>query len=637
MADWRSRIQPGNSSREAFASAKGAMSVRWRVAHLVWEARPALAVAVVGFVLIEGILPPLALVAIGWATGHIPAAVRDGLGSPAGHALLGSLGVGAAAYGLSLLRGPVEDLLSAYCSAVMSTDLQRRLTAAVSIPIGIEHLERPEVLDQLSAATGELSSTRPSDAPMTLAGALGDRLQGLLACMVLATFRWWIGLMFFVGWAAMRPPLRRLLANRALLTRQATSKLRHSWYYLGATIRPEFAKEVRLFGLSRWLLDRYHEHWRAGMDPALGQARKFERIATGFGVLICLMYVIGAGTLGLAAYHGSVPLQTVSVMLPMFMMAMQVGGVSTGDVTLEQMLAAVPDVDSLVGELAGEDNNPGSGPVSAAARDGRDATIHAWSTIRFEHVSYAYPGQSRAAIDDLDLSLSAGSSLAIVGVNGAGKTTLVTLLARLRDPTSGRIAIDDVDLSTLDALEWQRRVAVVYQEFTHYPFSARDNVALVDLGGGIDEQLLERAVEMAGATEVIARLPHRWDTVLATGYRRGVDLSGGQWQRIALARALYSVGRGAQLLILDEPTSQLDIRAEAAFYERFLELTTNVTTIVVSHRFSTVRRAERIAVLDGGRITELGSHDELLDLDGNYAAMFRAQAAGFLEGQHSSD
>jgi ATP-binding cassette, subfamily B, bacterial len=613
------------------------MSVRWRVARLVWEARPALAVAVVGFVLIEGILPPLALVAIGWATGHIPAAVRDGLGSPAGHALLGSLGVGAAAYGLSLLRGPVEDLLSAYCSAVMSTDLQRRLTAAVSIPVGIEHLEHPEVLDQLSAATGELSSTRPSDAPMTLAGALGDRLQGLLACTVLATFRWWIGLMFFLGWMAMRPPLRHLLANRALLARQATATLRHSWYYLGATIRPEFAKEVRLFGLSRWLLDRYRDHWRAGMAPALSEAGRFERIAVGFGFLICLMYVIGAGTLGLAAYHGSISLRTVSVMLPMFMMAMQVGGVSTGDVTLEQMLAAVPDVDSLVGELAGKHTNLRSTPVSAAKRDDEGASIHKWSTISFEHVSYAYPGQSRAAIDDLDLSLGAGSSLAIVGVNGAGKTTLVTLLARLRDPTSGRIAIDDVDLSMLDALEWQRRVAVVYQEFTHYPFSARDNVALVDLGRSIDEQLLERAVEMAGATETIARLPHGWDTVLATGYRRGVDLSGGQWQRIALARALYSVGRGAQLLILDEPTSQLDIRAEAAFYERFLELTTGVTTIVVSHRFSTVRRATRIAVLDGGRITELGSHDELLDLDGTYAAMFSAQAAGFLEGQRPHD
>jgi ATP-binding cassette subfamily B protein len=308
----------------------------------------------------------------------------------------------------------------------------------------------------------------------------------------------------------------------------------------------------------------------------------------------------------------------------MFMMAMQVGGVSIGDVTLEQMLAAVPDVDALVAEL---------GTVTGPAVGG--APVPQWSTITFEQVSYTYPGADRAALSELDLSLRAGSSLAIVGVNGAGKTTLITLLARLRDPTTGRIAVDGIDLSALDPLAWQRRVAVVYQDFTHYPLTARENVALVDLEGEVDDELLARAVEMAGATSVIDGLPHGWDTVLAAGYRRGGDLSGGQWQRIALARALYAVGRGAGLLVLDEPTAQLDIRSEAAFYERFLELTTGVTSIVISHRFSTVRRAERIAVLDGGRITELGTHDELLALGGTYAEMFRAQAAGFLERQRA--
>jgi ATP-binding cassette subfamily B protein len=288
------------------------------------------------------------------------------------------------------------------------------------------------------------------------------------------------------------------------------------------------------------------------------------------------------------------------------------------------MLAAVPDVDALVAEL---------GTVTGPAVGG--APVPQWSTITFEQVSYTYPGADRAALSELDLSLRAGSSLAIVGVNGAGKTTLITLLARLRDPTTGRIAVDGIDLSALDPLAWQRRVAVVYQDFTHYPLTARENVALVDLEGEVDDELLARAVEMAGATSVIDGLPHGWDTVLAAGYRRGGDLSGGQWQRIALARALYAVGRGAGLLVLDEPTAQLDIRSEAAFYERFLELTTGVTSIVISHRFSTVRRAERIAVLDGGRITELGTHDELLALGGTYAEMFRAQAAGFLERQRA--
>lgn len=591
------------------------------MARLVVAASPALALAVLAFVLVEGVLPTLALVAIGWATGRIPAAVAHGLGSPAGHALLVALAVGAGAYALSLMRSPLEDLLSAHSSAVMTADLQRRLVRAVSRPTGIEHLEDPDVLDRLASATGELSSARPGDAPMTLAGVLGDRFAGLLACAVLAGFRWWVGLMFLVGWCAIRPPLRRLLANRATLVRRATPALRHSWYYLGCAWRPEFAKEMRVFGLGEWVLGRYREKWLEGMAPSWDEARRFERRTVVLSAVVCAMYLIGAGELGWAAYRGEVGLRTVTVMLPMFMLAAQVGGVSADDVSLEQMLAAVPDVDGLVAALARPDLP--AGPVPTAEGLPR-------AEIRFEGVEYRYPGRSEPALQGLDLSLRAGSSLAVVGVNGAGKTTLVTLLARLRDPTAGRVSVDGVALADFDPRSWQRQVAVVYQDFTRYPLSFRDNVALRDFGADVDEGALRRAVEMAGATSLVEGLPHGWGTVLSAGYRDGTDLSGGQWQRVALARALYSVARGATLLVLDEPTAQLDVRAEAAFYDRFLELTAGVTTLVISHRFSTVRRAERIAVLDQGRITEIGSHDELVAAGGTYASMFEAQAAGFI-------
>jgi len=213
-------------------------------------------------------------------------------------------------------------------------------------------------------------------------------------------------------------------------------------------------------------------------------------------------------------------------------------------------------------------------------------------------------------------------------------------MARARVPGSGgRVLVDGTDLRDLDARGWQGQVAVVYQDFTRYPLSARENVALRDLGagtghggtghGGIDHAALEQAAEQSGAAAVVAGLPRGWDTLLSPGYRGGVDLSGGQWQRIALARALYSVALGARVLVLDEPTAQLDIRAEAAFYNRFLELTSGVTTLIISHRFATVRRADRIAVLDSGRITELGSHDDLVAADGTYAEMFTLQAARF--------
>jgi ATP-binding cassette, subfamily B, bacterial len=631
------------------------------VVRLLWETSPGLAVALAAFALADGVLPNLAWVGLGASTGRIPAAVTGGLGSAAGRALLVSLAIGTGAYALSLMRTPAENLLESYSSAVMATGMQRRLARAVCAPPGIEHLEDPGVLDQLSSASGELTSTRPADAAMTLAGAIGDRLGGLGACVVLATFRWWLGLLFLAGWLVIRPPLRRLLTERALLTRRATPALRHSWYYLGCAWRPQFAKEMRVFGLGDWILGRHRERWTEGMAPSWAAMTRLNRRVLALTGLVAVMYAAGAGALGLAAYRQEIGLGTLAIMLPMMAMTMQVGGVSAADVVLEQMLAAVPDLDAIIGRLSGlaaaeparaelaraelataelatrpARADPAAGGQAAAGRPGR--------SIRLESVSYRYPHGDHEVLDELDLELPSGQSTALVGLNGAGKTTLVTLLARLRDPTGGRVLVDGTDLRDLDARGWQRQVAVVYQDFTRYPLSARENVALRDLGAGtdhgstghggtdhgdIDDAALEQAAEQSGAATVVAGLPRGWDTLLSPGYRGGVDLSGGQWQRIALARALYSVARGARVLVLDEPTAQLDIRAEAAFYNRFLELTSGVTTLIISHRFATVRRAGRIAVLDSGRITELGSHDDLAAADGTYAEMFTLQAARF--------
>jgi ATP-binding cassette, subfamily B, bacterial len=612
-----------------------AASPRLRVLRLMWETSPALLVTMALFILADGILPILSLVALGRAVGRIPAAVTHGLGSAAGHSLLIALTIGTVAYAVSLLRSPAEDLISAHTSAVMSTGMQRRLARAVCTPIGVEHLEDSAVLDQLSAASGELSTSGPADAPMALASALGDRLSGFIACVVLATFRWYIGVLFFVGWSLLRPPLRRLLAERALLTRRATPELRHSWYYLGCSYRPAFAKEVRVFGLGAWILGRHRDKWLAGMAPSWQQMRHFANRALLFGLGVAVMYVAGASIIALAAWHHDIQLATVATMLPMLPSTMQVGGISAADVSLEQMLAAVPDLDELVGSLRpGPDT---SGGTSAAGRPAR--------SIRFESVAYRYPSGGAPVYQDLDLELAAGQSLALVGANGAGKTTLVTLLARLREPTAGRITVDGTDLRDLDARGWQRQVAVVNQDFGRYPLSARENIAFRDLTADgladLDEAALERAAAQAGALDFIRALPHGWDTICAPGYHDGTDLSGGQWQRIALARALYAAARGARVLVLDEPTAQLDIRAEAAFYNRFLELTSDLTTMLISHRFATVRRAERIAVLDQGRITELGSHDELIAAGGSYAEMFALQAARFAEaapaGRRGSD
>jgi ATP-binding cassette subfamily B protein len=608
--------------------ASAGRSRRIRALRLLAEASRTLAAAAVLFVAAESVLPVLTLVAIGHVTGDIPAAVERGLGSPAGHRLDAALVVAGVVYALYLVRGPAESMLTAAVRARLSALMQRRLVRAVSAPAGIGHLEDPEVLDRLARARGELSNDQPADAPMTVLSMIADRLSGLFACLVIATFHWWLGLVLIVVWLGVRRPLRGLALSRVHMFRRATQPLRRSWYLLAIAGRAGSAKEVRTFGLADWLVDGYRNSYLAAMAESWSQQRTLARRVLLLCVPVLLAYVLVVGSLGWSAYHGSIDLRTLAIMLPMLPSTMNVGSVSINDYKAEAMLTALPDMDSLTEGL----RSPATldGPVlDGPVLDG-SGQVGA-GTIRFERVTFRYPDADRDVLTDLDLELVEGRSLALVGVNGAGKTTLVSLLARLRDPTGGRITVGGVPLTDLPARDWQRRIAVVYQDFTRLPLTARENITM-EIGAtpsGIDEAALERALKRAAAGEVIDGLPEGLDTVLAPQYTGGQDLSGGQWQRIALARALYAVDNGATVLVLDEPTAHLDVRAEAAFYDRFLRITAGVTSIVISHRFSTVRRADRIAVLDVGRITELGSHDELIAAGGTYATMFDQQAARF--------
>jgi len=244
--------------------------------------------------------------------------------------------------------------------------------------------------------------------------------------------------------------------------------------------------------------------------------------------------------------------------------------------------------------------------------------------IRFRNVTFAYPladgARAEPVLDGFDLTIPAGSSLAIVGVNGAGKTTLAKLLCRLYDPQGGSIEVDGVDLREFAIDSWRSRVTAVFQDFIRFEMSLRDNVA----PSGAPDDVIEAALADAGATH-LAKL----DTILARGYEGGTDLSGGQWQRVALARALCAVKLGAGVVLLDEPTAQLDVRGEAEIFERVLASTRHATTILISHRFSTVRHADRICVLERGKVVELGTHDELMALSGRYRTMFDLQASRF--------
>jgi ATP-binding cassette, subfamily B, bacterial len=585
--------------------------------RLMWETSRPLSFAVAGYAVAASILPNLVLIAAGHLVGSIPAAARHGLSSPAGHRLIVALGLTGVCYAAALVLGPVQTALSSVVKWRLVYRTEDRLMAAVSGPIGIAHLEDPAVLDDLALAQGQLTGQMPADAPMTLALVVSNRVSGLLACAVLASWRWWLGLGMLVMWMAIRRPQLRLIREQGAMYAGQGEAFRRAFYLQRLAATPTVAKESRVFGLGGWLVDQYRSQYLQAMAAPWAVLRRLDRWVLFLSLPVFVAFGVSCGYLGLAAYRGEISLGTLAIMLPMLAATTPLGDISWDDVALSWMIQGLPRAGALEAALrpAGPDL---AGSLPASGLPAR--------SVRFERVRFRYPGADRDVFGGLDLVLRAGQSTALVGINGAGKTTLVKLLARLHDPVSGRILVDGTDLALLRPGEWQRQVAVVFQDFAHYPLSFAANIGFGAPSYLSDTAGLAAAAERAGAMDV---LPGSWDTVLSRAYEGGVELSGGQWQRIALARALFAVQHGAGILVLDEPTAWLDARGEADFFDRFLSITEGTTTLIISHRFSTVRRADHICVLDEGRVLEQGDHGSLMAAGGRYARLFGLQAARY--------
>ncbi|WP_162794715.1 ABC transporter ATP-binding protein [Nonomuraea lactucae] len=568
-------------------------------------------------------LPIVIAVLTGLLIGQIVSAAEAGPASAeAGAAITTLIAIGV----LVVVERAIGPIMAATASTLgrdLDRYLQERVLSAVNRPGGIAHLEDPDVQDEIRIVRGlGMSAYRPSQTVEALPQVLSDWLRALGSAAVLFAFQWWLGLLWLVLWPVVVYRMQRDYARIGQEGYKQSTELRRAEYTRDLALNTPTAKEVRVWGMLDWLISRFDSTWRAAITPVREARRPRPATVLGSSGTILAINALSYGLLGWAAVRGDLELGALAVFVQALIGA---NSYALGDEHFYLSYASVTVPKLLTLErrlLQNRPREPRAALTAVADTAPREG-------IRFEQVTFRYPRAEREVLSGLDLDIEAGRSLAIVGENGAGKTTLVKLLSGLYEPTQGRITMDGADLAALDPAQWRRQVAVLFQDFARYHLPVRDNIGLgaPEHAGDLDKMRL--AADRAGALDVIEALPHGWDTVLSREYENGVDLSGGQWQRIALARAMFAVEAGARVLVLDEPTAALDVRAEADLYERFLELTEGLTTCLISHRFSTVRRAERIVVLRDGVVAEDGGHEELLELGGHYSYMFNLQAERF--------
>jgi ATP-binding cassette subfamily B protein len=579
-------------------------SDEWALARALWRADRGRAAIWWALILFRGALPSAFVLAMGW----LVAAVQH-------HRPLTAplVVVGVAFVALNTLFS-LHGVIAWELATKLSRYLHDKLMRACIDPPGLAHLEDPALADELSAARDfdvGMSGPDIAGAMPELTNSLVTMVGGSGQVLILFAYRWWAALLIAAGWGSTQVLLRSGAMWRARHSPEVMEQQRRASYEYRLAVDAPASKEIRLFGLAGWLSEAFRERRLWLLDASWRARRLRERPVRWCIVLIVASNAIVFASLARAASSGAVDLAHAIVFVQAAIGASAIAfGVEMWWISVASQ--PVPLVDGFA-----ELTRP-AGSLSPGVRqaDGLPAR-----EIRCRDVAFGY-AKGPAVLDGFNLSVPAGSSLAIVGANGAGKTTIAKLLCRFYDPRSGAIEVDGIDLRELDVESWRTRVAAVFQDFARYDLPLRYNVS----PAGASDELVARALERARA-EGLADL----DTILSRAYEGGTDLSGGQWQRVALARALCKVAQGAGLVILDEPTAQLDVRGEAEIFDRLLDATRGVTTILISHRFSTVRHTDRICVLDAGRVVELGSHDELMAHGGLYRRMFELQASRFFE------
>lgn len=605
-----------DSWRSRAAEVRAAFGNTPRAFALVWQCSRGATVAMAGLTLVSAVLPA----GQAWA-GKL---IVDAVVFSAGHGLSPQQGLMRVTPYLGLefaliLVGMASSQLRSLAEHILHSELANHINTLImrkALSLDLHYFEDATFYDKLQNARREAdwNALRIVDDSFLMAQSA---ITMLSLTALLVRFSPWLALILFgaavptfIAQSRFARLTFRVLSWRAPESRWLT-------YMEELLTAHDAVKEVKLFNLGETLLGRYEKlfHKFHAEDTAIAMKRTIASV--GWGLLSTLSYYGSYGWIIWRAVGGTITLGDMTMYLGVFRQA-QSSFRSLFD-GLGRLYENNLFLDNLFGFLALKPimPNPETGlQVPAPIRQG----------IEFRGVSFTYPGKEAPALCDVNLHIQPGERIALVGLNGAGKTTLVKLLTRLYDPTDGQILLDGVDLREYDLSSLHRRIGVIFQDFVRYHFSARENIGFGQIDALGDQPRVVAAAQKGGAHPIIEKLPEGYETQLGRRWNKGQELSGGEWQKIALARSFM---REAEVLVLDEPTASLDAEAEYEVFRRFGELTDGRIAVLISHRFSTVRMANRIVVIEGGRIGEVGSHDELMRRGGTYARLFNLQAEGY--------
>jgi ATP-binding cassette subfamily B protein len=583
---------------------------------LVWATSRTLTVALALLTLVAGMVPA--------AIAYVGALIVDAVvAAIAVHAASGVADL-STVLGYVLLEGALVAVLAATqrglstCQSLLRAQLGQRVNEMIlekALTLELRHFEDSEFYDKLTRARRE-ASTRPLSLVMRSFGLVQNGIALVSYATLLWQFSPWAVLVLLLAGLPSFIAEAKFSGDAFRLFRWRSPETRMQMYLETVLAREDHAKEVKLFGLGPLLLDRYRSIFRKVFRE--DRALTIRRDSWGFclGLISTAAFYAAYAWIAVNAVRGNISLGQMTMYVLLF---------RQGQAAVSSSLAAIGGMyeDNLyLSTLYDYLDTPVDTPTGSATAGPEPGT-----GVRFENISFTYPGASEPAVRDVSLHLRPGQSLALVGENGSGKTTLIKLLTRLYVPTAGRITLDGLDLAQWNPMALRRRVAVIFQDFARYQLKVGENIGVGDVEHFEDEARWREAAELATASPFVADLPAGFQTQLGKWFKDGRELSGGQWQKIALARAF--IREGADILVLDEPTAAMDARAEAQVFEQFRELARERMVILISHRFSTVRMADQILVVQGGQILERGDHDALMALGGHYAHLFTLQARGY--------